>query len=90
MAEKQELGAPIPWVALHVEIGIGTSIRKFNKLTAFDSINKGGIIYHIPFSFGVELGKNNNVNLGFEYYFQLSVEQFVGALAVGITFPLKN
>ena len=87
---KARVRAPIPWVAPYVEIGIGTSIGKFNTLTAFDDIDKGGIIYHIPFSFGVELGKNNNVDLGFAYYFQPSVEQFVGALAVGVTFPLKN
>ena len=34
--------------------------------------------------------KNNNVDLGFTYYFQPSVQQFVGAFAVGITFPLNN
>ena len=87
---KTRVRAPIPWVAPYVEIGIGTSIGKFETLTAFDNIDKSGIIYHIPFSIGLELGKNNNVDLGFTYYFQPSVEQFVGAFAVGITFPLNN
>ena len=87
---KIRVRAPIPWVAPYVEIGIGTSIGKFETLTAFDNIDKSGIIYHIPFSFGLELGKNNNVDLGFAYYFQPSVEQYVGAFAVGITFPLNN
>ena len=87
---KARVRAPIPWVAPYVEIGIGTSIGKFETLTAFDDIDKGGIVYHIPFSIGLELGKNNNVDLGFTYYFQPSVQQFVGAFAVGITFPLKN
>ncbi|MBR9757272.1 MAG: hypothetical protein GYB39_04260 [Algicola sp.] len=86
---KARVRAPIPWVAPYVEIGIGTSIGKFETLTAFDNIDKGGIIYHIPFAFGLELGKNNNVDLGLTYYFQPSVEQFVGAFAVGITFPLN-
>ena len=76
------------WIEL--EIGIGTSIGKFETLTAFDNIDKSGIIYHIPFSFGLELGKNNNVDLGFAYYFQPSVEQYVGAFAVGITFQVNN
>ena len=87
---KARVRAPIPWVAPYVEIGIGTSIGKFETLTAFDNIDKVGIIYHIPFAFGLELGKNNNVDLGFTYYFQPSVEQFVGAFSVGITFPLNN
>lgn len=82
--------APIPYVAPYFEIGIGASIGKFETLTAFDDIDKSGIISHIPFAFGLELGKNNNVDLGFTYYFQPSVEQFAGAFAVGITFPLKN
>lgn len=87
---KARVRAPIPWVAPYLEIGIGTSIGKFETLTAFDNIDKSGIIHHIPFSFGLELGRNNNVDLGFTYYFQPSVEQYVGAFAVGITFPLKN
>ncbi|SHJ99402.1 hypothetical protein [Pseudozobellia thermophila] len=85
---KARVRAPIPWVAPYVEIGNGTSIGKFETFAAFDDIDKSGIIYHIPFSFGLELGKNNNVDLGFTYYFQPSVEQFAGAFAVGITFPL--
>ena len=87
---KARVRAPIPWVAPYIEIGIGTSIGKFETFTAFDNINKSGIIYHIPFSLGLELGKNNNVDLGLTYYFQPSVKQYVGAFAVGITFPLNN
>ena len=87
---KARVRAPIPWVAPYVEIGIGTSIGKFETLTAFDTIDKSGIIYHIPFSFGLELGKKNNFDLGFSYYFQPSVEQFVGAFTIGIGFPLKK
>ncbi|MEH1008233.1 hypothetical protein VDP25_10840 [Winogradskyella sp. ECml5-4] len=87
---KARVRAPIPWVAPYVEIGIGTSIGKFETLTAYDNIDKSGVIYHIPFAIGLELGKNNNVDLGFTYYFQPSVQQFVGAFAVGITFPLNN
>jgi hypothetical protein len=87
---KARLRAPIPWVAPYVEIGIGTSIGKFETFTFFNDINKKGIIYHIPFAFGLELGKKNNVDLGFSYYFQPTVEQYAGAFAVGITFPLSN
>ena len=87
---KARVRAPIPWVAPYVEIGIGTSIGKFETFTTFNNIDKSGIIYHIPFSLGLELGRNNNIDLGFTYYFQPSVKQYVGAFAVGITFPLNN
>ncbi|WP_228850499.1 hypothetical protein [Aegicerativicinus sediminis] len=87
---KVRVRAPIPWVAPYVEIGLGTSIGKFETLTAFDNIDKSGVIFHIPFAFGLELGKNNNVDLGLAYYFQPSAEQFVGAFALGITFPLND
>ena len=86
---KARVRAPIPWIAPYFEIGIGTSIGKFETFTVIDNIDKGGIIYHIPLSLGLELGKNNNVDLAFSYYFQPSVKQFVGAFAVGITFPLN-
>ncbi len=87
---KARVRAPIPWVAPYVEIGIGTSIGKFETLTAFDNIDKSGIVYHIPLSLGLELGKNNTIDLGFSYYFQPAVEQYAGAFALGITFPLAN
>lgn len=86
---KTRLRAPIPWVAPYAEIGIGTSIGKFETITGFSNFDKSGIIYHIPFAFGLELGRNNNVDLGFVYYFQPSVEQYVGAFAVGVTIPLE-
>jgi hypothetical protein len=87
---KIRVRAPIPWIAPYAEIGIGASIGKFETFTAFTNINKNGLIYHIPFSFGVELGRHNNIDLGFTYYFQPTVEQFTGAFAVGISIPLNN
>ncbi|WP_344715056.1 hypothetical protein [Winogradskyella damuponensis] len=87
---KARLRAPIPWVAPYLELGIGTSIGKFETLTPLDNIDKGGMIFHLPIAFGLELGKNNNVDLGFSYYDQPSVEQYVGAIALGITIPLKK
>lgn len=87
---KARLRAPIPWVAPFIETGIGTSIGKFETLTGYHSFDKSGVIYHIPFAFGLELGKEHNVDLGFTYYFQPSVKQFVGAFAFGLTFPLNK
>lgn len=87
---KARVRAPISWVAPYIEIGIGASIGKFETFTHFTDINKSGFIYHIPIAFGLELGRNNNFDLGFTYYFQPTVEQYVGAVGFGFTFPLKN
>lgn len=87
---KGRIRAPIPWVAPYIEIGIGASIGKFETFTAFTTIDRSGLIYHIPFSFGLELGRNHNFDLGFTYYFQPTVEQFAGAFAFGVSFPLKG
>ncbi len=87
---KVRLRAPIPWVAPYIEIGVGTSIGSFTTLTTFDAIEKSGLIYHTPFSLGLELGRNHNVDVGLAYYYQPSVQQYVGALAIGITIPLRK
>lgn len=87
---KARLKAPIRWVSPYIEFGIGTSIGKFETFTTYDNIDKSGIIYHIPVSLGLELGPTNNVDLAFTYYFQPSVQQYAGAFALGLTFPLNN
>ncbi|TLF40231.1 hypothetical protein [Maribacter aurantiacus] len=86
---KARLRAPIPWFAPYIELGAGTSIGKFDTFTLFTDIEKGGIIPHIPISFGVELGKRNNVDLGLAFYSQPTVEQMVGIFAFGLSFPIK-
>lgn len=87
---KARLRAPIPWVAPYLEVGIGGSVGKFETFTSSINIEKSGFLYHIPFAFGLELGKNNGVDIGFRYFFHPSAEQFAGAFAVGISFPLKS
>lgn len=87
---KARVKAPIRWVAPYVELGFGASIGKFETFTAFTNIEKSGFVYHIPFAFGLELGPTNNVDLGLTYYVQPSVEQAVGAFALGITIPLDK
>ena len=87
---KARVIAPIPWVAPYAEIGIGGSIGKFETFTAYTNINQSGFVYHVPFSLGLELGRNKDVDLSFSYYFQPAVEQFVGAFALGVSIPLKN
>lgn len=90
MGGKARITAPIPWVAPYLEAGIGASIGSFKTLTPLTDIDKSGFILHIPFSLGLELGSKHNFDIAFTYYFQPSVEQFAGAAAFGISFPLKN
>ena len=85
---KLRLRAPIPWVAPYLEIGVGASVGKFETVAGFTNIDKSGFIYHIPFSMGLELGRKNNFDLGLVFYIQPTVEQFVGAYALGFTIPL--
>lgn len=87
---KARVKAPIPWVAPYLEIGIGTSIGNFETQTTYSAFDRTGIVYHVPFAFGLELGRNHSVDLGFTYYFQPSVEQFAGAFAVGMSFPVDG
>lgn len=85
---KTRLTAPIPWVAPYVEIGIGGSIGSFETITPFTRNVDSGLFLHIPFSFGLELGREHNVNIEFTYYFHESLEQVSGAAAIGLSFPL--
>jgi len=87
---KARVRAPIRWVAPYIELGVGVSVGKFETLTVFDNITKNGLAYHIPFAFGLELGKNNSVDLGLTYYVHPSLKQFSGAFALGISIPLKS
>ncbi|WP_282067896.1 hypothetical protein [Olleya namhaensis] len=89
LGAKSRIRIPIPYVAPYAEVGIGTSIGKFRTLTRFYNFDKTGIIYHIPFSLGLELGRKHNVDISFTYFYQPSVKQYVGAFAAGLTFPLN-
>ena len=87
---KGRITAPIPWVAPYIELGIGASIGKFETITPLTNLSKNGALMHIPFSIGLELGPKHNFDLGFTYYYQPTVEQFSGAIAFGISIPMKK
>ncbi len=87
---KTRLRVPIRWVAPYVESGIGASVGTFETFTAYTNINKSGFICHIPIAVGLELGRHNDVDLSFSFFDQPTVEQMVGAFALGISIPLKN
>jgi len=86
---KARVIAPIPYVAPYFELGVGGSIGSFETYTPFTNIKKNGFLMHIPFSLGLALGRQHSVELEFTYYFHPEVEQFSGAAAIGLSFPLK-
>lgn len=86
---KVRVTAPIPYVAPYVEIGLGASIGSFRTFTDFIDIKENGIIYHIPFTLGLAIGRQHTIGLEFTYFHHPSIDQFAGAAAVGITFALN-
>ncbi len=89
MGGKIRISAPIPWVAPYVEGGVGASIGSFETFTPYTHLKDNGLLFHIPFSFGLTLGKNHTVDVAFTYYFHPAVEQVAGAAAVGLSIPLN-
>ncbi|WP_219010262.1 outer membrane beta-barrel protein [Aquimarina litoralis] len=87
---KTKLAIPIPWVAPYVELGLGASVGSFETVTPFVNEKESGLTLHVPFSFGLALGRNNNVDVGLSYYFYPLLEQFSGAFAVGVSFPIHR
>ncbi len=87
---KTRITVPIPWVAPYFEVGVGVSIGSFETFTPFTDIDDSGLVLHIPFSLGLELGSKHNFDIAFTYYYQPSVEQFAGAAAIGISIPLNK
>lgn len=41
------------------------------------------------FSLELKLGRNNNIDIGFAYYFQPSVGQYTAAFALALTIPIN-
>jgi len=86
---KVRVAAPIPYVAPFVELGVGASVGSFETFTPLTDVSKNGVLTHIPVAFGLAVGKNHSVDIKFTYYFHPAVEQFSGAFAAGIYFPLQ-
>jgi hypothetical protein len=78
------------WVAPFFELGFGSSIGRFETVADYTNISKSGLIYHIPYSLGLELGRKHYVDLSLSYFFQPTVEQLANALSVGISIPIKT
>ncbi len=86
---KIRVAIPIPWFAPYLETGIGASLGSFETITPPTSIEKNGLIMHIPFTMGVALGPKHSIEIEFAYYFHPSAKQFNGAMALGLSFPIN-
>lgn len=87
---KSRLTVPIPWIAPYVEVGVGASLGTFETYIPFTEIEKNGLILHIPFTMGLELGPKHNFDVELTYYFHPDAKQFVGAAAFGFSIPLND
>ncbi|MCX7548330.1 hypothetical protein OS188_10245 [Xanthomarina sp. F1114] len=87
---KTRIKAPIPWVAPYIEFGVGASMGSFETYTPYTNLEDNGLIVHIPFSLGLELGKKHNFDVAFTYYYHPSMQQFAGAFAFGLSIPLSS
>ncbi len=87
---KARLAAPIPWVAPYLELGVGISAGSFTTFTPNTDIKKNGVLMHIPITTGLALGREHNVELAFTYYYHPAADQFSGAMAVGLSFPINQ
>lgn len=90
LGAKVRLAAPIPYVAPFIEAGLGMSVGSFETYTPFTNIKKSGVLLHIPFNFGLAIGRRHNYEVKFTYYFHNSVDQYAGAAALGFTFPINE
>jgi hypothetical protein len=87
---KVRLAVPIPYAAPFIESGVGVSIGSFHTYTAETNLKKNGLLFHIPVTLGLALGRNHEYEFKFIYYFNESVEQFSGAAAIGFTIPINE
>ena len=87
---KSRIRLPIPWVSPYFEFGIGGTVGTVVTFTPTTDLSESGLLFHIPISAGIELGPKNNFDLSFSYYFHPSVEQFSGAVAIGISIPIRQ
>lgn len=85
---KTRITAPIPWFAPYIELGYGASLGSFETYTPLTGKEQSGLLFHFPFTLGVGLGPDHQVNLEFTYYFHDRVQQFSGAAAIGFSIPL--
>ena len=88
---KIRLIAPIPWIAPYAEIGYGITIGELKSIDDYSlTPENNSFLFHVPLSFGLELGKKHNFNISISYFIMNNANLVSGALDVGLTIPLKK
>jgi len=87
---KVRLLAPIPYVAPFFELGMGVSLGSLStQVGDLLDVKHTGAAYHVPFALGLALGENRDFELSLHYLFHPEQQQFGGAIAFGVSFPLS-
>jgi hypothetical protein len=86
---KARVMVPIPWVGPFVELGLGASLGRFSTRSG-QAVDRrtNGLAYHVPFAIGLALGERRQFEFSFQYLSHPAQEQFSGAIALGVQFPL--
>jgi hypothetical protein len=87
---KVRLLIPIPYVAPFVESGIGASAGSMTTRSgSLVNVTSDGLMFHIPVGVGLAIGSKHQYEVSFQYLFHPKQRQFNGALALGLSFPLR-
>ena len=85
---KGRVVIPIPYIAPFIELGLGIS-GGYLKTELFQIHERTrGLAEHIPFTLGVALGEDHNVELAFSYLFHPAEHQFGGGISAGVMFGM--
>ena len=86
---KFRLMAPIPYVGPFLELGIGASIgRMRTQIGDTLDVASSGVMFHVPFSLGLALGRDRQFEIAFQYLAHPEQRQVTGGLAIGMTIEL--
>ena len=87
---KARVTLPVQWFAPYVEMGYGFSLGKIKNYNSVFRTEKNGFFWHIPYSIGIELGKERNVSVGFSYFIINDSDLAGGGLDISLTIPLNK
>jgi hypothetical protein len=87
---KGRLLAPIPYVAPFIELGIGFSVGSLRTLLdGYVDESSSAFMYHVPFAFGLALGKHHEVEVVLQFLAHPEQNHSDGGFAIGLEFPLE-
>ena len=86
---KFRLMAPIPYVAPFLELGLGLSVGKIEtQIGTFLQDGQSGFMYHVPWTLGLALGKDHDVEIGLSFLNHPTAGHALGGITIGLEFAL--